>query len=1064
MYYSYKIRLLLFPLFLILTIFSKGQKLNNSAVIDSVFLRADRHKVNQEIPRMQIFPFQPYFTTASITRGSEAVNSLCKDSSVRRRFREDSLHISAYSITNTSDGNILLPGSRQLSFTPYRHIGYLLKCTPQGDTIWVKNFASTQTNSIFYFDAYELNDQGILLVGKINVPVPVNSRYDLVLTKLTANGDFLWQRTFVSALMYQGSDVSELEIYDLKSTASGDIFFCGGLIVGGFSRFGLAGRLSSDGSVIWNKSISMQGFTEFVGFNLLGNELQAYGDAATNDNVLVMVSFNILTGDTIVTKKWDIPPGPNSYWRKFRPFQVTKLNNGNTILAGRCVTDLYSPDPNFIAHVGALELSPTFNFVDAWRIGNNRLGSYYFTRIKVSPDGSAGFVTVNGDATTGYLNYGKMKNGLVVKERAINAYSLFIGEPLNFLHLANGGDFMAANLTVVPGTTEINTFRMNDTDTSGGCMGNDLPLSIIEHQQYIPVNIFVDSIKTNIMQEIFIHANYLPFNDGFNITDVCKQVYFCDSLKLTPSVTTLCLPSILNVDVYTNHACGGTLDWLYNSSSISQPVYINDTTAQITFSANFTGYITAGIRGCSGLLDSFYIKATMPQQAVNLGSDQIICPNNSIILNAHNGYSSYLWQDGTVDSVLTVSQPGIYYVTVMDECANVFSDTVIVSAPPLDSFNAGPDRVKCNFDTLQLTAMPGFLNYTWSNNYNINTLVGQTVIVNPSMDTAYYVKAENSSGCFFYDTVYIFVHHSPSIDLGPDIQICRGDSALFHAGAGFQSYQWSNGFNTEQISVGIPGQYTVVATTAEGCKSLDTVKILSFFPKPVVLLNKDTAFCMNSEKTLFAGNFNSYFWNTGDTTASISINTPGTYTVTVIDVNGCMAMDSTVLKSLYAPPIEFLPGDTFICKYDKLELNPISSSFNYVLWSTGSSSPSITITQPGIYWLEVKNNYGCLGRDSIIVNSKDCLFGFYIPNAFTPNNDNKNDFFRPLLFGQVVDYQFLIYDRWGQLVFHSNNPQVGWDGSRNGIPESTSTLIWICKYRFAGEAMQTRRGSFLIIR
>lgn len=77
------------------------------------------------------------------------------------------------------------------------------------------------------------------------------------------------------------------------------------------------------------------------------------------------------------------------------------------------------------------------------------------------------------------------------------------------------------------------------------------------------------------------------------------------------------------------------------------------------------------------------------------------------------------------------------------------------------------------------------------------------------------------------------------------------------------------------------------------------------------------------------------------------------------------------------------------------------------------------IKQPGIYWLQVKDANECIGKDSIVVHSKDCGKAFYMPTGFRSNNDGRNDLIKPILFGHVLQYRFWIYNRWGELIFES---------------------------------------------
>ena len=1054
------------PVFFFLTILSQGQTIKNKDSIDAVFSRANRQSFNPVtlMIKPSNFKARVFVSNKKLeNRRTSTTQEICKDTSQRKNYFEDSLHIQCTSTTATADGNILICGWRLISYTPYRQIGYLIKCTPYGDTLWEKNIEGSQSNVMYYSSVYELSDRSILLIGKINVPVAVNSRYDLLLTKLSSTGNFMWQKTFVASFDFPGIVVPQLDIYDLKSTPSGDIFICGGLISGGFSRAGLAARLTSAGNVVWSKGMGWTDLAEFVGINLVNNEMQTYGKM--NGVAMAMTSFDIITGATVTTKQWMIPAGPDAYWQTFRPFGITKLDNGNTILFGRCVTDVFSPDPNSIAHVGTLEISPSFNFVDAYRIINNRQGTYDYTKIKVYPNGDAAMATVYGNSVNEYLNVSKLINGTIVKDRAFEYDYGGFGETTNFLPLAEDGDFLVANIAKNNRTLGgMETFTLKNWDTSGGCMGNDVPMSIVEHQTYVPMpNLGDDSIQINVMQEVFIHNNYLPFNDDFQITNLCQQISFCDSLKLTPSDTSICLPALLNVKIYKNKECMNSLEWIYNSPNIKQPSYVNDSTVQINFSGNFSGYIKARINACKILEDSFFIIATTTSQQLNLGPDKTLCVGNKISLNAGTGYVSYQWQDGSTDSTLTVTQPGLYYVAVTDACANKLRDSIFITAAPAIPLYTGPDRIKCNNDTIHITAPAGFLNYSWSNNYYLNTTFGQSVVVTPLIDTVYYVKAEKSPGCFSYDTVRISVKKSPLILLGQDKSFCNGDSAVLNAGTGFARYQWSNGSISQKVTLYTKGQYFVIGTTLDGCKSYDTLSIIDVWRNPTVNLDHNPDLCKGSSRILHAGSYSSYLWQDGSTLPSFAINGIGTYYVSVTDIHQCNGSDTIHVVRLLPIPANFLQGDTAICKYSDMVLFSNNTYTSY-LWNNGETGTSIKINQPGLYWMQAIDQYNCKGVDSVTVFTKDCMEGIYVPTAFTPNNDGKNDIFKPFIFGNIVHYEFTIYNRFGQIVFTTTNPFNGWDGNLKGIQQNAGGFTWICRYLLLGKTDQVKSGSVVLIR
>ena len=87
-----------------------------------------------------------------------------------------------------------------------------------------------------------------------------------------------------------------------------------------------------------------------------------------------------------------------------------------------------------------------------------------------------------------------------------------------------------------------------------------------------------------------------------------------------------------------------------------------------------------------------------------------------------------------------------------------------------------------------------------------------------------------------------------------------------------------------------------------------------------------------------------------------------------------------------------------------------------------------------------------------------------MPNAFTPNDDGRNDLIRPIVVGELVKYEFAIYNRWGQVVFRSLDPGVGWDGRINGHIQAADQFVWTCMYQFAGEEITSAKGVFLLLR
>lgn len=491
----------------------------------------------------------------------------------------------------------------------------------------------------------------------------------------------------------------------------------------------------------------------------------------------------------------------------------------------------------------------------------------------------------------------------------------------------------------------------------------------------------------------------------------------------------------------------------------------SDTALTLKFTALGNYFVGAALPyTCSPVKDSVYVTVGLRTPPLYLGADTSLCAGNSMALHAGSRYSNYRWQDGSTDSVFKVTNPGSYWVKVSDSCGNILSDTIRISSAARVPLSIGADRTKCNNDTLQINAPSGFLNYSWSNNYNISSLNSRTVIVNPGVDTSYYLKAEKTPGCFGFDTIAIKVNHSPKIDIGADTSICKGDSVTINAGNSFVTYLWSNGSSTSKITAGSKGSYSVIGTTSDGCKSYDTLQLVSVFNNPVVQLNKDSSLCAGTIRTLDAGgNYASYLWSDGSRAKTFTIKTVGIYSIKVKDANGCVGEDSVTISRLLEPPRNFLTADTSICSYGSLVINSLNTYGSY-LWNTNEITKSIIVKQPGNYTLQVVDNNNCMGADTIHVSQKQCLEGIYVPSAFTPNGDGKNDVFKPHIFGNVVSYRLVVYNRYGGKIFETSDLQKGWSGNTGNASFQTGGYVWICRFRLGGQQERLEKGVVMIVR
>jgi gliding motility-associated-like protein len=159
-------------------------------------------------------------------------------------------------------------------------------------------------------------------------------------------------------------------------------------------------------------------------------------------------------------------------------------------------------------------------------------------------------------------------------------------------------------------------------------------------------------------------------------------------------------------------------------------------------------------------------------------------------------------------------------------------------------------------------------------------------------------------------------------------------------------------------------------------------------------------------------------------------------------VSGCATFPAETEITVHPLPLPALGQDTFICTRNadfSWILDP--GIFTAYKWSDYSTAPTLSIREEGIYWVRVGSEYGCEGADTIVLRER-CPTQWYVPNAFSPNDDGFNDLFS--VFGTDIQaLRLRIYDRWGALIFESTAADAAWDGAFRGKPVAPGVYIWV---------------------
>jgi len=537
----------------------------------------------------------------------------------------------------------------------------------------------------------------------------------------------------------------------------------------------------------------------------------------------------------------------------------------------------------------------------------------------------------------------------------------------------------------------------------------------------------------------------------------------------------------------------GALTYTWNTSSVNVSITVSPT---ITSHYTVTG---TDANNCKNTATASVTVNPLPVITVN---SPAICIGNTATLTV-NGASTYTWSTGANTNTVTLSPTINTNYTVSGTNANlcVNTATTSVTVNPLPVITANSDTI-CLGVNATLTAHGG-ATYVWSTG---NTT--QSIIQSPAVNTGYTVTGTDINSCVNTATASIVVNVTPIISVINDT-ICSGNTATLTA-TGASSYTWSTSANTASIQVSpiITTQYTV--SSSNGICTSSKIGTAVVVTDHTHIGNVTPAVCMGDSLKLYTtSTYTAYSWNTGQNSPTIEVSQAGIYYVNTIDRFGCIGSDTIHIFEF--SPVGWPMTDTTICEgqtaslheipgnyiynwrpsstlnhaniYDPvahpaitttysvtikngpcittntvtvhvnpmphLSVNPDSyvlipgetvtlqaSSQDSVLWtpSTGLSCtkclhPVVTTDDDIIYMIKTGDPLtGCM--DSAFV--KIIVEGaFYIPNTFTPNYDGLNDVFKPV-YTNIYDYTMDIYDRWGNHLFTSSNPEFGWNGFYKG--------------------------------
>ena len=390
-----------------------------------------------------------------------------------------------------------------------------------------------------------------------------------------------------------------------------------------------------------------------------------------------------------------------------------------------------------------------------------------------------------------------------------------------------------------------------------------------------------------------------------------------------------------------------------------------------TYAATPTGIITTfyaemveTATGCNSSRIPVTLTAVQPPNPS--GSTADICTGSTATLNP-GSYTSYSWSNGATTATIAAAG-GSYEVTVTDTNGCTGSTTFTVNEGSLPTPAIDGTLSFCAGQSTQLSA-PANFTYEWTNGettQNITITTGGT----------YTVTVADAGGCTASNSVTVTANPLPSANILGSTSFCTGSDTDLTAQPDNMQYSWSTAETTQIITVSTGGNYNVTVTDAQGCSNTATIAVQVSDQLEPTISGDD--FCEGNSTTLSVGTFDNYLWSNGNTDSSISVNTSGTYSVTVSDNSGCTGTSELTING-QLPLVVDAGSDTFVCgnSYD------LSSNGTMGYWTydgpnianfanPNDTSTTVTVSGCGIYtftWNE--DNNVCQSNGSINIGFGD---------------------------------------------------------------------------------------------
>lgn len=665
--------------------------------------------------------------------------------------------------------------------------------------------------------------------------------------------------------------------------------------------------------------------------------------------------------------------------------------------------------------------------------GNVILENFFFTKscklaianVSVSPSCHQSNGVLTATAVFGQPPYTYSLDG--VSWQASNTFTgLAAGNYMVAVKDANG-DINGAFATLEENCPQLGVAITNET-----CNTSNATITVMGSGGTPPYQFSIDGTH-------FTTSNVFTGLKAGNFTVTIKDANsFTQTTDVT--ITNNCLQATATVINATCGLANGSITTTASGGELSYQYSLDATNYQFdnVFTGLKAGNYTVTVKDGTGtLVTANATIAGNPAPVLNLGNDTTLCPGATLLLapGINAADINYTWQDGSINQNYLVTTAGNYTLQVVADGCTVTDQVQVSYLQFTNSIFTTHDTTLCQGNALTLNAGNTGATYVWDNGSTAQT---RTVIT-----AGKYWVTLGMQGCKAAASDTVNVHYTipPIFTLGNDTTLCNGTVLTLNKATAAGVYQWSTGSSGTSITINKAGLYWLMVADKR-CSNADTINVF-YKPNPILHLGADTTLCIGQQLLLNAYNVNAmYTWQDGSAAATYNVTKQGIYNVNV-SANGCDT--SGQIHVQYADkPIVNLGNDTTLCQTDKLQLSAYYPLASYV-WQNGSVSPDYLVTKAGTYSVSVANNCG-VTQDAITVAYEQCACELGVPSAFSPNNDGRNDVFKPVYKCSLSNYLLKVYDRWGKLVFTSNNIDNGWKGNTGYYQYETGAYIWILHY------------------